>query len=122
VFTTTGKMSPGTYYLTIKANGFKTLTGIEVPVSEGQRQISEPIKIEPIVIPSPTATPGPTSSPIPGSPVDAWVNLLYNPTVCISTLALALGAIVSATAIYEWTLRQRERRKKEGEKKEGEKK
>jgi hypothetical protein len=43
--------------------------------------------------------------------MDAWLNLLYSPQACCGTLAIGLGAIVSATAIYEWTLRQRERRK-----------
>ncbi|MGA9141391.1 MAG: carboxypeptidase-like regulatory domain-containing protein [Methanocella sp.] len=115
-FTTTGKMSPGIYYLTVKASGYspKTLT---VEVGNGPQQMSDPIKLDSTAVASPTATPGPTPSPTPGSPVDAWVSLIYNPTVCISTLALTLGAIVSATAIYEWMLRQRERRKKEGEKK-----
>jgi hypothetical protein len=74
-------------------------------------------KLPSAATPTPMPAPSATSSPTPGSPVDAWVNLLYNPTICISTLALGLGAVVSATAIYEWTLRQRERRRKDAEEK-----
>jgi hypothetical protein len=112
-FTTAGKMSPGIYYLTVRANGYepKTLT---IEVGDGPQQISDPITLVRIASASPTATPGPTPTPTPGSPIDAWMNLLYNPTVCVSTIAVGLGGAVSATAIYEWTLRQRERRKKEG--------
>ncbi len=117
-FETIGKMYPDTYRISVKASGYQTLTSMGTdPLVSGAQKLTLPIKLEPIAASSPTATPGPTPSPTPGSPVDAWVSLIYNPTVCISTLALTLGAIVSATAIYEWMLRQRERRKKEGEKK-----
>jgi hypothetical protein len=117
-FVTVGKMYPDSYTIIVKASGYKTLTGMRVDkLNSGTQTLDNQIKLVPIAVASPTISPGPTPSPTPGSPVDAWVNLLYNPTVCISTLALGLGAIVSATAIYEWTLRQKERRKKEGEKK-----
>lgn len=121
-FVTVGKLYPDSYLITVKANGYQTLTGLRLPnVNSGAQKISNPIKLDPITVASPTATPGPTAGPTatpgptPGSPLDAWLNLLYNPTVCVSTLALGLGAIVSATALYEWTLRQRERRRKEAE-------
>jgi hypothetical protein len=117
-FVTIGKLYPDSYMVTVKANGYQTLTGLRLPnVNSGAQKITNPIKLDPIALASPTAAPtaAPTMSPssTPGSPIDAWVNLLYNPTICISTLALTLGAIVSATAIYEWMQRQRERRKRE---------
>ncbi|OPY30661.1 MAG: hypothetical protein A4E28_00183 [Methanocella sp. PtaU1.Bin125] len=115
-FTTSGKMSPGVYYLTVRAYGYepKTLT---IDVGNGAQQLSEPITLVRSAGPSPTPGPSATPTPTPGSPIDAWMNLLYNPTVCVSTIAIALGGAVSATAIYEWTLKQRERRKKDGEQK-----
>lgn len=112
-FTTIGKMYPDNYYVTVKANGYKTLTSLEVSVASGAQQISDPVKIEKVDGGKPTTMPSPT----PGSFIDAWAALLYNPTTCIGTLAVGLGAIVSATAVYEWMMRQRERRKKEDEKK-----
>jgi hypothetical protein len=111
-FMTTGKMYPDSYLVTVKANGYKTLTGMRIEnLNGGAQTISNPIKLEPIIVSSPTATPTPSATP--GSPMDAWLNLLYSPQACCGTLAVGLGAIVSATAIYEWTMRQRERRKRE---------
>jgi hypothetical protein len=91
-----------------------------IPVGEGPQQISQPITLTRTAQASPTAVPtaAPTTapSPTPGSPLDAWLNLLYSPQACCGTIAVALGTIVSATAIYEWTMRQRERRKRDGTK------
>jgi hypothetical protein len=117
-FMTIGKMYPDSYSITVKASGYQTLTGMGTDtLGSGAQKLTDEIKLTPIAMSSPTPTPAPsvTPSPTPGSPLDAWINLLYNPTICISTLALMLGAIVSATAIYEWMLRQRERRRKEAE-------
>jgi hypothetical protein len=119
-FTTPYPMYPDTLEVTIDKSGYDELITNVYVLPGGTQDITQPLYLNKIggqASTTPTPTPGPTPSPTPGSPVDAWVNLLYNPTVCISTLALTLGAIVSATAIYEWMLRQRERRKKEGEKK-----
>jgi hypothetical protein len=121
-FLSIGKMYPDSYTIAVKANGYQTLTGMEIKnLNSGVQKITDLIKLTPIAVSTSTPTPGPASTPSPtsGSPIDAWVSLLYNPTICISTLALGLGAIVSATAIYEWTLRQRERRRKEAEEKTG---
>ncbi len=104
-FMTIGKMYPDSYTITVKANGYQTLTGMEIKnLNSGSQKITNPIPLNSITVssPTPTAAPAITPGPTPGSPLDAWVNLLYNPTICISTLALTLGAIVSATAIYEW--------------------
>jgi hypothetical protein len=117
-FISVGKMYPDSYTIAVKANGYQTLTGMEIKnLNSGAQKITDMIKLTPVAVSSVTPTPGPAVTPGPtaSSPIDAWVNLLYNPTICISTLALGLGAIVSATAIYEWTLRQRERRHKEAE-------
>jgi hypothetical protein len=116
-FVTIGKMYPDSYIVIVKANGYQTLTGMRMTLNSGVQKLNDPIKLDSIAASSPTATPAPanTPSPTPGSPLDAWVNLIYNPTICISTLALTLGAIVSATAIYEWMIRQRERRKKDAQ-------
>jgi hypothetical protein len=111
-FTTSARMSPGTYYLTVKASGYEQKT-VMIPVGQGPQQINQPITMVRSPQSSPTAAPTTTPSPTPGSPMDAWMNLLYSPQACCGTLAVGLGAIVSATAIYEWTMRQRERRKRE---------
>lgn len=112
-------MVPDTYKITITASGYEIYRAMSAGAIQGVQQLN-PIALQKLpsgTTPTPTPTPVPqiTPSPVPGSPLDAWINLLYNPTICISTLALGLGAIVSATAIYEWTLRQRERRRKEAE-------
>jgi hypothetical protein len=106
-FTTIGKLFPDNYYITVKASGFDTLTSLEVRVTEGSQQISDPLALRKISAATSTALPGPT----PGSFLDAWASLLYSPATCIGTVAVGLGAIVSAIAVYEWILRQRERRK-----------
>jgi hypothetical protein len=114
-------MIPDTYKITITAGGYQIYRAMTDGVISDIQQMSPIIlqKLPSGTTPTPTPAPSATSSPTPGSPIDAWVNLLYNPTICISTLALGLGAIVSATAIYEWTIRQRERRRKEAEDKKG---
>jgi hypothetical protein len=110
-------MIPDTYKITITAGGYETYRAMSSGAIHGVQQLN-PIALQKLpsgTTPTPTPTPVPQNSPspVPGSPLDAWINLLYNPTICISTLALTLGAIVSATAIYEWIQRQRERRRRE---------
>ncbi|HUL62452.1 MAG TPA: carboxypeptidase regulatory-like domain-containing protein [Methanocella sp.] len=113
-FVTVGKIYPDSYMVTIKASGYQTLTGMRIPnVVSGAQKITNPIKLDPITVATPTSAPTAAPSSTPGSPMDAWLNLLYSPQACCGTLAVGLGAIVSVTAIYEWTMRQRERRKKE---------
>jgi hypothetical protein len=122
----TPSMYPDSYQVTIRAEGYQTLTINTARLTSGVQKLNDQ-KLSPISVSSPTVAPTPTPvpsvnpSPTPGSPVDAWVNLLSSPTVCVSTIAVLLGAGVSATALYEWTLRQRERRRKEAEKSEQEK-
>jgi len=112
-FVTTGKMYPDSYLITVKASGYQTLTGMRTAtLGSGAQKLTDAIKLTPLAVSSPTPTPtSAPASPTPGSPMDAWLNLLYSPQACCGTLAIGLGAIVSATALYEWTLRQRERRK-----------
>jgi hypothetical protein len=108
------RMYLDSYTITVKAGGYSTLTGERTnTIGSGTQRLVEQIKLTPITVSTPTPTPTPTPSATPGSPMDAWMNLLYSPQACCGTLAVALGAIVSATAIYEWTMRQRERRKRD---------
>jgi len=107
-FTTMVKMSPGTYYLTVQANGYEQKT-VTAPLIDGPQKISDLIRLE-----RSQAVATPTPSPTPGF-VDSWINMLSSPQACVSFVAVGLGAIVSATVLYEWVLRQRERRRRDEE-------
>lgn len=104
---TTPKMYPDRYEIAIKADGYKTGFG-STPMVEGVK-ILDPITLDKNAVPSPTVTP----SPSPTSPIDPWLALLYSPTVCVGTISSLIAVILGSIGIYDWLMKQRERRKKE---------
>lgn len=116
-------MVPDIYKITITATGYQTFQSM-TENAIGNVQEMGPITIQKLpagATPTPTPQPVGTPTPTPGF-IDAWISLLETPTACVTTLAVLLGAAVSATAIYEWVLKQRERRRKEAEQQGGENK
>ncbi len=111
----TGSIYPDTYDIIITKAGYKQEIRHTMNRIEGMQQMDAisiqkvPSGVTPTVVPTPTPTPTPTS------PLDAWIALLYTPTACMATITGSIGLIVSLTVIYEWYMRQKERRAREAQ-------
>lgn len=108
---------PDTYDIIINANGYRQELRHSASRIEGAQQM-DPIAIQKVpsgTTPTPVSTPTPSPTPSPSSPLDAWLALLYTPTACIATITGTVGLIVSLTILYEWFMRQKERRLREGQ-------
>lgn len=88
-------------HTTTKIEGMQTLDAIQIQKTSSGA--------------TPTVVPTPTPTPSPSSPLDAWMALLYSPTACMAMITGGIGLIVSLTVIYEWYLRQKERRMRDAQ-------
>ena len=113
---------PDYYYITVHAAGFQPILDIQTDNEVDGNIRLNPIKMDPLSTAPVTPTPSPTpvtttipASPTPtvsptGSILDSWIALISSPQACCATAAGGIGVIVSLTALYEWILKQRERR------------
>ena len=102
---------PDTYDIIITKSGYKQEIRHTISKIEGAQTLDSIAIQKAATGTTPTATPAATPTPTPSSPLDAWLNLILNPTACIATAGGTVGLILSLTALYEWIQRQKEQRR-----------
>ena len=105
---TTDKMYPDRYDVSVKAEGYRTALRTTSMINGAG--VLDQIALDHLS--TPTQTPTVTPSPSPSSPLDSWIALLYNPTVCVGTISSLIAVILGSIGIYEWLSKQRIARKK----------